>query len=49
MTMLLLCRTTDMTHWHGTKGDADYRHKWREMGNRWTQSGIREDNQSGYT
>ena len=40
---------TDKTHSHRTNGDADYKHTWREMGNRWTQSGIREDNQTGDT
>ena len=31
-----------------TKGDADIRHV-TAMGNRWTQSGIREDNSTGDT
>jgi len=37
------------THWHRTKGDTDYKYTWRGVGNRWTQLGIREDNQTGDT
>jgi len=36
------------THWHRTKGDADYMkmNTLGTMGNRWKHFGIREDNQT---
>jgi len=44
-----LC-SLDKTNWHKTKGNAEYIYAFKEVGNRWKQSGqVRQLDQPGNT